>query len=59
MDPGNACHCAPRLGNALERGLVSWPEHGEHDAATPATTTYKNVSDLYASLPRVRLPVVR
>jgi len=59
MDPRNACHCAPRLGNALERGLVRWPEHGEHDAATPATTTYKNVSDLYASLPRVRLPVVR
>jgi hypothetical protein len=59
MDPGNACRCAPRLGNALERGLVRWPEHGEHDAATPATATYKNVGELYASLPRMRLPVVR
>ena len=59
MDPGNTCHCAPRLGNAIERDLVRWPEHGEHDAATWANTTYKNVGDLYASLPRVRLPVIR
>ncbi len=59
MDPGNACHCAARLGNALDRGLVRWPEHHEHDAAPLSGRTYRAVQDLYASLPRVRLPVVQ
>jgi DNA-directed RNA polymerase specialized sigma24 family protein len=59
MDPGNACRCAARLGNALDRGLVRWPEHHEHDAAPSAEQTYRKVSDLYASLPRVRLPIVQ
>jgi DNA-directed RNA polymerase specialized sigma24 family protein len=59
MDPGNACHCAARLGNALERGLVHWPEHHEHDAAASSGQTYRKVQDLYASLPQVRLPVVQ
>jgi DNA-directed RNA polymerase specialized sigma24 family protein len=59
MDPGNACHCAARLGNALERGLVRWPEHHEHDTAQSPGQTYRKVQDLYASLPRVRLPVVQ
>lgn len=58
MDPGNACHCAARLGNALDRGLVRWPEHHEHDAASFPGQTYRQVRDLYASLPRVRLPIV-
>ena len=58
MDPGNACHCAARLGNALDRGLVRWPEHHEHDAAPLSGRTFGAVQDLYASLPRVRLPVV-
>lgn len=58
MDPGNACHCAARLGNALDRGLVRWPEHHEHDGAPPPTP-HRKVQDLYASLPRVRLPVVQ
>ncbi len=49
MDPGNACRCAARLGNALDRGLVRWPEHHEHDAPSPAQT-FRRVQDLYASL---------
>lgn len=59
MDPGNACHCAARLGNALDRGLVRWPEHHEHDAAPLSGQTYRAVQDLYASLPRVRLPIAQ
>jgi len=59
MDPGNACHCAARLGNALNRGLVRWPEHREHDAAPLSGQTYRQVQDLYSSLPRVRLPTVQ
>jgi len=58
MDPGNACRCAARLGNALDRGLVRWPEHHEHDAA-PTGQSFSKVQHLYASLPRVRLPVVQ
>jgi len=58
MDPGNACRCAARLGNALDRGLVRWPEHHEHDTALLPGQTYRQVLDLYASLPHVRLPVV-
>ena len=58
MDPGNACRCASRLGNALDRGLVRWPEHREHDAALLPGQTYRQVPDLYASLSRVRLAVV-
>ena len=59
MDPGNACHCTARLGNALDRGLVRWPEHHEHDAAPLSGRTYRTVQDLYASLPRVRLPIAQ
>ncbi len=58
MDPGNACHCAARLGNALDRGLVRWPEHHEHDAAQPPKQAYRTAASLYAGLPRVRLPIV-
>lgn len=58
MDPGNGCRCAARLGNALDRGLVRWPEHHEHDAAPLSGRTYRKVQDLYASLPRVRLAIV-
>ena len=59
MDPGNACHCTARLGNALDRGRVRWPEHHEHDAAPLTAQTYSRVQDLYASLPRVRLAVLQ
>lgn len=58
MDPRNSCRCAARLGNALDRGLVRWPEHREHDAAPMVRGTHSKVSELYASLPRVRLPVI-
>jgi hypothetical protein len=57
MDPGNACRCAARLGNALDRGLVRWPSHHEHDVAPLSGETYRQVRDLYASLPQVRLPI--
>jgi DNA-directed RNA polymerase specialized sigma24 family protein len=59
MHPSNACHCAARLGNALDRGLVRWPEHHEHSATPLSGRTYRTVQDLYASLPRIRLPVVQ
>ena len=59
MDPANACHCTARLGNALDRGLVRWPEHHEHDAVPLSGRTFRKVQDLYASLPRVRLPIVQ
>lgn len=36
LDPGNPCHCAPRLGGALERGFVTWPTHNDFlDAGPP------------------------
>lgn len=58
INPGNPCRCAARLGAALDRGVVQWPEHHEHDAAPLPRKTYRKVRDLYASLPRVRLPIV-
>ena len=54
----NPCHCTARLGNALECGLVSWPDHGDHDGSAFIPTPHSDVAALYASLPRVRLPVV-
>jgi DNA-directed RNA polymerase specialized sigma24 family protein len=58
MDAGNSCRCISRLGNALEHGLVVWPNHKDHDRASPASDVYSEAGKLYASLPRVRLPVV-
>ncbi len=55
---GNSCHCTARLGNALECGLVGWPDHGDHDGSAFIPKPHSDVSALYASLPRVRLPVV-
>jgi len=55
---GNSCHCTARLGNALECGLVGWPDHGDHDGSAFITKPRSDVAALYASLPRVRLPVV-
>ena len=54
----NPCHCTARLGNALECGLVGWPDHGDHDGSAFVPNPHSDVSALYASLPRVRLPVV-
>jgi hypothetical protein len=57
LDARNTCHCAARLGNALDRGLVRWPDRSL-DARPRPETTYSAVTDLYASLPRVRLALV-
>lgn len=54
----NACHCTARLGNALECGLVGWPDHGDHDGSAFIPKPHSDVAALYASLPRVRLPVL-
>jgi len=62
LDAANSCHCAARLGNALDRGLVRWPEQVREVSLAGRTgspaQTFGTVSDLYARLPRVRLPVV-
>lgn len=56
LDPGNPCHCAARLGGALERGFITWPVHNDFvDAGSP--DHYSQVKVLYEKLPRVRLPV--
>jgi len=56
MDAKNPCHCAARLGNALECGLVGWPEHGEHTGDPFMPEPHREVTALFAALPRVRLP---
>ncbi len=58
MDAANPCRCVSRLGNALEQGLVAWPNHHDHDRASPASNVHREAGKLYASLPRVHLPVV-
>ena len=59
LDRGNTCHCIARLGGALEHGFVAWPEHDDHaDVELGAPPMYRHAKDLYASLPRVRLPIV-
>lgn len=57
QDRGNACHCAARLGGALERGFIAWPEHNDY-ADAHAPKTHRRIQDLYCSLPRVRLPIL-
>lgn len=56
LDSANPCHCAARLGNALDRGLVRRPDHEtsltERTGILPET--FAKVGDLYSSLPRVR-----
>jgi DNA-directed RNA polymerase specialized sigma24 family protein len=50
--PGNSCRCETRLGIALERGFVGWPEHRDSfpDAAVYSGKATE-VGPLYASLP--------
>ncbi len=51
--PSNACHCDTRLGVALARGFVRWPEDSDAMPDTPVFAgTHANVSSLYGSLPR-------
>lgn len=57
MDLGNPCHCTARLGGALDRGFIQWPEHSDF-VQRRAPETCSRVEDLYAKLPRVRLPVL-
>lgn len=49
FDPLNACHCAARLGIALERGFVSAPTHD--DVADAPVGRTRTVGQLYATLP--------
>ena len=51
LDPGNACHCVARLGNALEQGLVAWPRHNER---RPSTLT-RSAASLPAAATRRRV----
>lgn len=53
----NPCHCAGRLGGALEKRFITWPRHDEF-GDTPSSGPYPGVEVLYAALPRVRLPVL-
>lgn len=59
MDVGNPCRCASRLGNALEAGLVRWPEYDDFGGASFDPQIQHDVCRLYETLPRVRLPIVR
>lgn len=58
LDANNPCHCAARLGNALEGALVHWPSHDDYGRRPFTSVVHLDVSGLYATLPRVRLPVV-
>lgn len=54
----NPCHCAARLGGALEKSFIAWPVHGEFVGST-TPGPHPGVEALYATLPLVRLPVLR
>ena len=50
--PSNACHCDTRLGVALQREFVTWPENSDEMPDTPVFAgTYSDVTSLYSSLP--------
>ncbi len=57
LDARNPCHCPARLGNALARGLVSWPDPSEHDGAPLSSKASPGVRELYRDLPRIRSPI--
>jgi len=59
MDADNPCHCADRLGNALEDGLVRWPDYDDYGGAPFVPELQRDVGELYTALPRVRLPVLQ
>jgi hypothetical protein len=59
LDANNPCHCAARLGNALEAGLVHWPSHDDYGGRPFCPEAHLDVIRLYSTLPRVRLPVVQ
>ena len=50
--PGNFCRCEARLGGALKRGFVRWPEEPEQTPERPVfSTASPDVGALYRSLP--------
>lgn len=52
LDRRNMCHCEGRVGVALERGFIHWPDPREHD--TTAAVRTPTLPALYAALPRFR-----
>lgn len=59
MDRGNPCHCIARLGGALDRNFISWPDHDEHrNVSLAPVAPHRQVKSLYANQPRVRLTVL-
>lgn len=58
LDPGNPCRCVARLGNALQKGILAWPNHDEHNGVADVPEVHRDSGHLYASLTRVRLPVM-
>ena len=59
LDANNPCHCAARLGNALEAGLVRSPSHDDYGGRPFNPVGKIEVIRLFATLPRVHLPVVQ
>lgn len=51
LDPKNACRCATRLGIALDRGFVTWPERHVSEGPPSAGRRFSDVGALVASLP--------
>ncbi|MDC0720850.1 sigma factor-like helix-turn-helix DNA-binding protein [Nannocystis bainbridge] len=53
MDPANPCHCETRLGIALERGFITWPDRDDLDGDVPlvSRTICPDAERLYARLP--------
>ncbi len=51
--PSNICHCDTRLGVALAKEFVRWPEDSREMPDAPVfTVTHSNPGSLYRSLPR-------
>lgn len=56
MAPGNSCRCETRLGVALARGFVGWPEHADAIPDAPVSSGKPaDVGSVYASLPAFSL----
>lgn len=58
LDSKNPCHCAARLGVAIDKNFVAWPVQAEFVGPRPSRS-FPTVDALYAALPRVHLPVLR
>lgn len=52
LDPRNFCRCAPRLGGAIRRGFVGWPERDDLAGDGPLVSQgHRDAGSLYATLP--------